>query len=45
MDGINNLEKDITIIMIAHRLNSLKICDKLFKIHKGQIINQGSYDN
>ena len=44
MEGINNLGKDITIIMIAHRLNSLKICDKLFKIHKGQIINQGSYD-
>jgi len=30
MDAINNLGKDITIIVIAHRLNTIKKCDKIF---------------
>jgi len=31
MDAINNLNKDITIILIAHRLNTVKKCDKIIK--------------
>ena len=33
-----NLRKDITIIMIAHRLNTLKDCDIIFKLENGKII-------
>ena len=29
MDAINNLGKNITIILIAHRLNTIKMCDKI----------------
>jgi len=35
---LNNLRKDITIIMIAHRLNTLKDCDIIFKLENGKII-------
>ena len=44
MDAVNNLGKDITIILIAHRLNTVKNCDIVFKLAKGQIIDQGSFD-
>jgi ABC-type multidrug transport system fused ATPase/permease subunit len=44
MDAINNLGKDITIIIIAHRLNTVKRCDKIFLLEKGEIKNQGTFD-
>ena len=44
MDAINNLNKKITIILIAHRLNTVKGCDIVFKLDKGQIIKQGTFD-
>ena len=44
MDAINNLNKDITIILIAHRLNTVKNCDIIFKLDKGQVIEQGTFD-
>ena len=37
MNVINSFSKNITIIMIAHRLSTLKNCDQIFKIEKGQI--------
>ena len=40
MDAINNLSNDITIILIAHRLNTVKNCDIIFKFDKGRLINK-----
>jgi ABC-type bacteriocin/lantibiotic exporter with double-glycine peptidase domain len=42
MDTINNLNKNITIVIIAHRLNTLRKCDTIFVFSKGQLIRQGS---
>ena len=44
MDAINNLRKDITIILIAHRLNTVKNCDIIVKLEKGRIVEQGTFD-
>ena len=44
MDAINNLSKDITIILIAHRLNTVKNCDIIFKLDKGKIIGKGTFE-
>jgi ATP-binding cassette, subfamily B, bacterial PglK len=44
MQAINNTKKDITIIIIAHRLNTVKNCDIIYKLEKGQIIKQGKFD-
>jgi len=44
MDAINNLGNDITIILIAHRLNTVKNCDIIFKLEKGNLIDKGSFD-
>jgi ABC-type multidrug transport system fused ATPase/permease subunit len=43
VSAINNLRRDITIILIAHRLNTIKNCDIIFKIDKGKIIEKGSF--
>ena len=39
-----NLLKNKTIIMISHRMNTLKYCDKIYLIDKGKIKDNGSYD-
>ena len=39
-----NLLKNKTIIMISHRMNTLKYCDKIYLIEKGEIKDFGSYD-
>jgi len=44
MDAVNNLEKDITIILIAHRLNTVKNCDIIFKLDNGKIVDQGNFE-
>ena len=44
MDAINNLNKKTTIILIAHRLNTVKNCDVIFKLDKGRVVNQGTFD-
>jgi ATP-binding cassette, subfamily B, bacterial PglK len=44
MEAINNLNKKITIIIIAHRLNTVKNCDIIYKLDKGQLISQGTYN-
>ena len=38
------LSENITIIIIAHRLNTLKKCDKIFKFEKGKLLDQVTYD-
>lgn len=45
MEAVNNLSKDILIILIAHRLNTVKNCDKIFQLEKGRILNQGTFQD
>jgi ABC-type bacteriocin/lantibiotic exporter with double-glycine peptidase domain len=44
MDAVNNLNKDITIILIAHRINTVKNCDIIYKLENGQILTQGKFE-
>jgi len=43
MEAINNLGKNLTIILIAHRLSTVKNCDKIFLLEKGQLKNEGTF--
>jgi ABC-type multidrug transport system fused ATPase/permease subunit len=43
MEEVNKLRKDITIIMIAHRLSTVKNCDNIYILENGKIKNQGSF--
>lgn len=42
MEAVNNLSKELTIISIAHRLNTVKNCDIIFQLENGKLINQGT---
>lgn len=44
MDSINKLSKEMTIIIIAHRLSTLKKCDQIFLIEKGEIKKTGTFE-
>ena len=44
MDTLSNLKKNITIILIAHRLNSVKQCDNIFLLENGELKEQGTFD-
>lgn len=46
IETINNLtDKNYTIIMITHRLSSLRFCDDIYEIKEGCIINKLKYDS
>lgn len=40
---INNLSREITMIIIAHRLNIVKKCDKIFVFKDGQVVENGNH--
>ena len=44
MDAVHNIGNDITIIMIAHRLSTVKECDIIFLLEKGELRAQGTFE-
>ena len=44
MEAVHKLRKNITIIIIAHRLSTVKKCDKIFLFNKGQLEGQGTFE-
>jgi len=44
MDAVNNLGHDITIIMIAHRLSTVRRCDQIYLLERGEVEATGTYD-
>jgi ATP-binding cassette, subfamily B, bacterial PglK len=44
MDSINALGRDLTMIMIAHRLTTVKSCDIIVELEQGKIAGIGTYD-
>ena len=43
MNAINSLDKKITVLIIAHRLTTLKECDKIIKLNQDKTISVGTY--
>ena len=44
LEAINNVAKLKTLIIIAHRLTTVKGCDIIYLIDKGKITAQGTYN-
>jgi ATP-binding cassette, subfamily B, bacterial PglK len=44
MDALNTLAGSKTIILVAHRLTTVKDCDVIYRMEFGRIVNQGTYD-
>ncbi len=43
MDAIDNINEDITVIIIAHRITTLKMCDLVVELCDGEISRCGTY--
>jgi ABC-type multidrug transport system fused ATPase/permease subunit len=44
MEAVNNLGDDITIIIIAHRLSTVRECDQIFLMERGEIKASGTFE-
>lgn len=44
MNAIEGLNGDLTILLIAHRLTTIRSCDTIFELEKGRLVSQGTYD-
>ena len=45
MQAIESLSKDLTLLIIAHRLTTLKNCTQIVQMGEGGIMRAGSYQN
>jgi ATP-binding cassette, subfamily B, bacterial PglK len=44
MEAVNNLGRDVTIILIAHRLSTVRQCDQIHLLERGEVKASGTYD-
>jgi len=44
MHEINKIKGKVTLIIIAHRMTTVKLCDKIYRLSEGKIINSGTYE-
>ena len=44
MEAVHNLGHEITIIIIAHRLSTVKACDQIFLFQDGVLNAKGTYE-
>jgi ATP-binding cassette subfamily C protein len=44
-EALQNLMKEKTVIIIAHRLSSIQMCDEIIQLEQGQIVARGSYEH
>lgn len=44
MDAIHGLNRDLTILIIAHRLTTVSSCDTIVELQAGRVVGQGSFD-
>jgi ABC-type multidrug transport system fused ATPase/permease subunit len=45
MDAVHETGRGKTIVLVAHRLTTVKKCDWIYMLDKGRIIDEGTYDS
>ena len=41
MDAVNQLSKELTVVMIAHRLSTVRTCDRVIRLEQGRLMDDG----
>jgi ABC-type multidrug transport system fused ATPase/permease subunit len=44
MDAIEGLNRDLTILLIAHRITTVRRCDTIVELEHGRVVAQGTYE-
>jgi len=44
VDAIGKFNRDLTILLIAHRLTTVRHCDTIFELDRGRVVAQGTYE-
>jgi ABC-type multidrug transport system fused ATPase/permease subunit len=44
MKAIENLNRDLTLLIIAHRLTTVQHCDTIVQLERGRAVAQGTYE-
>jgi ABC-type multidrug transport system fused ATPase/permease subunit len=44
-EAIENLSGKKTILLIAHRLTTIEMCDVIFFFDRGQLLDSGTYES
>ncbi len=44
MNAIEDLNRDLTILIIAHRITTLQNCDTIVQLERGKVVEQCSYE-
>ena len=44
MSAIAELDRDLTIVIVAHRLTTIKHCDSIVELSNGRVVAKGTYD-
>lgn len=44
IESLEGISRELTLVMIAHRLSTLKLCDRVIQLHGGRIAAQGTPD-
>jgi ABC-type multidrug transport system fused ATPase/permease subunit len=42
MEAVEGLSRELTVVMIAHRLSTVSRCDRVIRLHQGRIAAEGS---
>ena len=45
MEAITELNRDMTIILVAHRITTVKQCDTIIELDRGRIVASGTFDD
>jgi len=45
ISSIEGLNRDLTVLLIAHRLTTVQYCDSIIELEHGKVVAEGSYDH